>query len=330
MEGKRRAAAELDQSSGLFEQLAGFVGAPAPTTAVYSPGSMEPLPVGLVGAGPWARQFHAHLLKGGPETRLAGIWSRTAEPASRLAERHGVPAYATFAELLDHCDAVAFAVPPDVQAELAVEAAGRGKAVLLEKPLALDVPGAERVAAAVGAAGVGSLVVLTYRFSDAVRRFLAEAQSFGASGGRGCFISGAFLGGPYASSPWRHDYGALYDVGPHVIDLLDAALGPVERVQAHGDSTGWVGLLLGHAGGAVSEVSMSARAGIQPSRTEVELFGPSGCLTVSRDDETGDLLGTLRAEFAHVARTGESHPIDVRRGVHLQRIIAEAAAQLSR
>jgi predicted dehydrogenase len=286
--------------------------------------------VGLVGAGPWARQFHAHLLAAGPETRLAGVWSRTAEAAGRLAARHQVPAFATFTELLDHCDAVAFAVPPEVQADLAVVAAGRGKAVLLEKPIALDVGGAERVAGAVRAAGVGSVVVLTYRFAAAVRGWLAEAATFGAAGGRGCFISGAFLDGPYAASPWRQEFGALYDVGPHLIDLFDAALGPVERVTAHGDSRQWVGLLLSHAGGAVSELSLSARAGIEPSRTEVELFAPAGRLAISRDDvDAADLVATLRAEFAHVARTSVSHPVDVRRGVHLQRIIASAAEQLS-
>ena len=291
---------------------------------------MEPLAVGLVGAGPWARQFHAHVLSGGPETRLAGIWSRTAEAAERLAARHEAPSFASFGELLGHCDAVAFAVPPGVQADLAVEAAGQGKAVLLEKPVALNVAGAERVAGAVQAAGVGSLVVLTYRFSEAVRSFLADAAAFDAWGGRGCFLSGAFLGGPYAASPWRQEHGALYDVGPHLIDLLDAALGPVERVSAHGDSDRWVGLLLGHAGGAVSEVSLSARAGIDPSRTEVELFGSTGQLAFSRDRvDAADLVATLRAEFAHVARTGEPHPVDVRRGVHLQRIIASAAEQLA-
>jgi predicted dehydrogenase len=290
---------------------------------------MPPLSVGLVGAGPWARQFHAPLLTGGPETQLAGVWSRTPASAGPLAERHAVPAFRSFADLLEHCEAVAFAVPPDVQAVLAIEAAGHGKAVLLEKPVALDVAGAERLAEGVTTAGVGSLVVLTYRFSGAVRRFLDEATRFEAWGGRGCFLSGAFLGGPYAGSPWRQQYGALLDVGPHLVDLLDAALGPVERVRAHGDPERWVGLLLGHAGGAVSEVSLSCRAGIEPSRTEVELFGPAGRLAVSRDDVGGDLLGVLRSEFARVARTGEPHPVDVHRGLHLQRIIASAAAQLA-
>jgi predicted dehydrogenase len=268
------------------------------------------------------------MLAAGPETRLAGVWSRTPESAAALAERHGVPAYPSFGALLDDCEAVAFAVAPTVQPQLAVEAAGRGKAVLLEKPLAVDLAGAEELAAAVGAAEVGSLVVLTYRFAPAVRRFLAEANGFEAWGGRGCFLSGAFLGGPYAGSPWRQQHGALLDVGPHLIDLVDAALGPVEHVRAYGDPDRWVGLLLGHAGGAVSELSLSCKAGIEPSRTEVELFGPAGRLAVSRDEVGTDLFAVLRSEFAHVARTGDPHPVDAGRGLHLQRILAAAAEQL--
>ena len=60
-----------------------------------------------------------------------------------------------------------------------------GKALLLEKPLALDVAGAERIAEAVEDAHVGSVMVLTYRYAPRVREFLAgNAAMFGANGGR--------------------------------------------------------------------------------------------------------------------------------------------------
>ena len=67
------------------------------------------------------------------------------------------------------CDAVAFAVPPEVQAELAADAARAGKAVLLEKPIAADLRGAGRLAEAVGGAGVTSLVVLSWRYAASIR-----------------------------------------------------------------------------------------------------------------------------------------------------------------
>ncbi|MBV9935452.1 MAG: Gfo/Idh/MocA family oxidoreductase, partial [Actinobacteria bacterium] len=95
---------------------------------------MTVLDVGLVGAGPWAQFVHGPMLAAGPETRLAGVWARRPEAADELAVRFGSQAFATYDDLLDGCDAVAFAVPPMVQAELAVTAAQAGKALLLEKP----------------------------------------------------------------------------------------------------------------------------------------------------------------------------------------------------
>src|SRR5688500_3003567 len=109
----------------------------------------EPLRVGLVGGGPWAKMVHAPVLAAGPETVLAGVWARRPDQAERLASRHGAPSFDTVDELFANCDAVAFAVPPGVQAELAVRAAGQGKALLLEKPIAGDLDAAQRLADAV-------------------------------------------------------------------------------------------------------------------------------------------------------------------------------------
>ena len=67
---------------------------------------------------------------------------------------------------------MAFAVPPDVQAALAVRAAEAGRHLLLEKPVATTLADAERLAAAVDRAGVRSQVVLTIRYRPEVRAFL--------------------------------------------------------------------------------------------------------------------------------------------------------------
>jgi predicted dehydrogenase len=290
----------------------------------------EALAVGLAGAGPWARTVHAPMLDAGPETRLAGVWSRTRDAARSLATEHGVPSFATFDELLGACDAVAIAVPPSVQPELAVRAARAGKPLMLEKPLALDVAGAARIAEAVTEAQVGSVMVLTYRYAPNVREFLARADAFAATGGRACFLSGAFLGGPFAGSGWRVEHGALLDVGPHILDLVDAALGPIVRMRAHGDTQRWIGILADHESGAVSEVSISCTAAITPSRTEVEIFGTGGALSVDgRADSRDVVFANLRADFAAVARAGGPHPCDADRGLHLQRLLTMARDALA-
>jgi predicted dehydrogenase len=270
----------------------------------------------------------APVFAAGPETTLAGVWSRTAAHAQALAAEREVRAFDSFDALLDACDAVAIAVSPAVQPEYAIRAARAGKAVLLEKPIAFDVAGAQRVADAIAEAGVGSLVVLTYRFHEPTRVFLEEARSFDALGGRGCFLSGAFLGGPFATD-WRLERGCLLDVGPHLVDLMDAALGDVVEIDANGDVHGWVALTMRHASGATSQASLCCRTGIE-SRTEIELFGPSGSLVLDgRAGSRTDTFATLRAEFAAVARDGASHPADVHRGVYLQRLLDRAHEALA-
>jgi len=292
---------------------------------------MAPLAVGIAGAGPWASLVHGPVLAAGPETEVAGVWSRTEASAAKVAAAHGVPVCRSFDELLECCDAVALVVPPVVQPVLAVAAARAGKAVLLEKPLGADVVEAARVADAVGEAGVGSLVVLTYRFASIVRDFLAAARDFPVTGARGCFLSGAFLGGPFAAPPWRAEAGALLDVGPHILDLIDAAAGPVVAIEGRGDPHGFMAFVLEHENGAVSDVSLSCRVGDERSRTEVELFGPEGALTVdARAAARAESFATLRAEFAAVARTGGPHECDVQRGLHVQKLVEMAQAALGR
>jgi predicted dehydrogenase len=251
----------------------------------------------------------------GPETTLAGVWSRTTAHAESLASKHGVPVFDSVDALVDASDAVAIAVSPGAQPDIAVRAARAGKAVLLEKPIAFDLENAQRVADAVREAGVGSMVVLTYRFHGPTRQFLSDARAFDALGGRGCFLSGAFLGPPFATD-WRLERGCLLDVGPHI--------------EATGDVHGWVALTMRHASGATSQASICSRSAID-SRTEVELFGTAGALVLdTRAGSPADTFATLRAEFAEVARTGAPHPVDVQRGLHLQRLLDRAHASLSR
>lgn len=271
---------------------------------------------------------HAPVLAHHPDTRLAGVWARRADAAAALATKHETTAFDSVEALFDACEAVAFAVPPDVQADLAVQAAVAGKHLLLEKPVALDLASAERLTAAVAASGVGSMVVLSWRYSAAVRSFLERASAFDALGGRGLFVSGALLGGVFAT-PWRLERGPLMDLGPHVIDLLDAALGSVTDVHACGDLLGWVSLQLTHEGGAVSTAELCATSALQPHRSSVELYGASGVVEIDCATAVGpEAFATVAAELAAMVRTGAPHPLDVRRGLHLQMILDQAERQL--
>ncbi len=287
----------------------------------------SPLRVGLVGAGPWAHIAHARAIAAHPDTILTGVWARRPEAATQLAAKHEATAFASFEELLDASDAVVFSVPPAVQEELAVRAAAAGKALLLEKPIAGSLPGAQRLAEA--AANIPTLVALRWRYAPAVRDFIRQAHGQQPFAGRAAFISGALLPGSPFATPWRLERGALLDLGPHVIDLLDAALGPVTAVHAHGDLHGWVGLLLGHESGAHSEASLCASAPINPSQAGAELFGPAGALRIDCEASVGaDAFSSMYDEFVAAARGEQSATCDVARGLALQRILEDAERQL--
>ncbi len=283
----------------------------------------RPLAVGLAGAGEWASRVHAPLWAAGPETRLAGVWSRRTEQSALLAAAHGAPVFGSFEALVEASEAIVFALPPSVQAGLAPVAAACGRAVLLEKPLATDVDGAERVADAVEAAGVGSLMGLTYRFNPVVREFLRRAADFDVAGARACFLSGVFLAGRFGGT-WREQYGALLDVGPHLLDLVQAAMGSFDGMTGRTSPGGWTSLVARHGSGAVSELAICCHAAMMPSRTEMELFGLGGSLFVDARQGRDESFKVLRSEFAETARAGGGHPLDARHGVEVQKWVESA------
>lgn len=286
-----------------------------------SPWPYEPVDVGLVGAGPWARAMHARMLAAGPETRLAAVWARRPEAAHELASLHATHAAASFDELLDRCEAVAFAVPPSVQAQLVPLAARRGKALLLEKPLGPDLASAQRVADAVQSVGVVSQLVLTKRYHPITDAFLEAARARDITGARSCYLHGAFLGGDFATG-WRLEHGALLDLGPHLLDLLDSAVGPITAIRSTGDSRRWIELSCEHDNGAVSQASLSGSVAVPRAVTRVELFGSEAPLVYDTADiDHEECWPILRRAFATAVRTHRSTGIDAARGLYLQRLI---------
>jgi predicted dehydrogenase len=271
-----------------------------------------------------------------PRTTLAGVWARRIEAAEEVASPHGADAFSSFDALLDDCDALSFAVPPDVQAEMATIAARAGKALLLEKPLALDVEHAERLVNVIADTGVPNQLDLTWRYADVVRSFLDKVRGAEPIGGRAEFITDAYLGGTFAT-PWRLEHGPLLDVGPHLIDLLEAALGAVVGIRAHGDLHRWIGLFLEHDTGLSSEVSISAYAPVgsdrspvvAPIRAGAEVYTSLGGVEVDTSNVFDETTTTrIIDEFIETVEHHSSHILDAYHGLHLQRLLATAISDV--
>jgi predicted dehydrogenase len=288
--------------------------------------------VGLAGAGNRATELYAPALDSCQGAQFAGIWAPTAQPAGPLAESYGVTAYDHFDQLLDRCDAVAFAVPPATQPDLAGAAARRGKAVLLGVPIAADVVGAQELAETATAAGAVTQIALTWRFASAVRTFLSgSVPRIWPIGASARLRTPDLAPGAAAGRPWKAEMGVLLSLGPHLVDLLDAALGRVGQVRAHDDPRGWVGMVLEHSAGRFSEVTLTAGAEAETARADVEVFGSGGEAAIECEAAAGhDAVETMLGEFVQAADADRSHELDVNRGLHVQRIVEEAGTSLLR
>ncbi|MZE67593.1 Gfo/Idh/MocA family oxidoreductase, partial [Streptomyces sp. SID5789] len=236
--------------------------------------------IGLLGTGPWAAMAHAPALGGHDGLDFAGVWGRRPDAAKELAERHGTRAYDDVDTLLADVEAVAVALPPGVQAELAVRAARAGRHLLLDKPLAPTVAQGRVVVEAVRAAGVASVVFFTARFQPETETWIAEqAEEEGWFTARAQWLGSVFGGddSPFAHSPWRREKGALWDVGPHALSVLLPVLGDVRRVSAAVPGPGdTVHLVLDHSGGASSTLTLSLTAPPAAAGATVELRGRAG------------------------------------------------------
>lgn len=274
---------------------------------------------GVLGTGYWAQENHAATLAASADAELAGIWGRDPARTEAAAARFGVPGFTDLDRLLAEVEAVAIAVPPDVQAELATRAAAAGRHLLLDKPLALSLDGADRVVKAVEDAGVASLVFFTLRFLPEPAAWVEQAKGAGDwQVGDGVWLGTVFTDpdSPFAGSPWRRAKGALWDLGPHVLSLILPVLGPVERVAAgtgYGDT---VHLVLGHAGGASSTLTMSQTVPVPDDQFGFQVWGRRGRSATPPFvlDHLSAMGEAVRQLAATVAAGGTTHPCDVHLG----------------
>ena len=135
-------------------------------------------------------------------------------------------------------DIVDITTPNDSHAEIAIEAARHGKAILCEKPLALDVAGCEAMVAAVKKAGVVNMVCHNYRRIPAIA--LAKQMIEDGLLGDRIFHYRARYAQDWITNPafplvWRLQSkiagsGAHGDIDAHIIDLGRYLVGEIKEV----------------------------------------------------------------------------------------------------
>lgn len=194
---------------------------------------------GVIGTGAIAAKFAEDmaLVVG---ARAAAVCSRSAETGRAFAATHGFPAsYADLEGFLadPSVEAVYVATPNTAHLEQALAVIEAGKAVLIEKPIALSAADAVTIARAAEQRGVFAMEAMWTRFLPAVQR----AAALIADGRIGKIERAqATLGFARAVEPDHRLFnaalggGVLYDLGVYPISLALMLLGEARNV-----SGGW-------------------------------------------------------------------------------------------
>ena len=186
-----------------------------------------PVNIAVIG-GAFAGNLHAEAISLTRAARVCAGVSRS--PASRegFTARWDVPAFPTFADLLEAmatgaiaCDAVSLAVPNILHRELTVAAAEAGLSVICEKPLAPTYADAEAMVAACARAGVHLLYAEQLCFAPRYQRVKRMIQA-GTFGSLVQIQHWERHGGPHAQwfyDPAQSGGGVLLDMGCHGIGV---------------------------------------------------------------------------------------------------------------
>jgi predicted dehydrogenase len=192
----------------------------------------------LVGCGWVARDYVAPAIVASGNGRLAALCDR--DPAALARVGAVAPAarpYADLAECLADpaVDAVYVATPNSSHAAVVAAAAGAGKPVLCEKPMAPTAAEAERMVAACDRAGVLYATAFDQRWHGAhrrLRRMVADGVLGTVTCVRvhyACWTPPDWRPAEYAHDNWRVDPrraggGAMIDLAPHGLDLAQTLL----------------------------------------------------------------------------------------------------------
>jgi predicted dehydrogenase len=198
---------------------------------------MTPLRFAILGTGFWARyQLSAWRELDGVECVAA--FNRTRSRAEALAREFGIPSvYDDAEELLrrERPDFVDIITAPGAHERFVALAARHVPAVICQKPLAVDLATAHRMAATCQEAGVRLLVHENWRWQAplrAVKVILDEGRLGRVFRARLDMISGFDL---FANQPFLKELERfiLTDLGSHILDVARWLFGEAKRLVCH-------------------------------------------------------------------------------------------------
>lgn len=271
---------------------------------------------GVIGAGGIAdRRTIPEGMMPASNARLVAVCDEQPDRLAEVAGKYGVRADDTFEAILaaDDIDAIYVATPTQLHRDHAVAAAGAGKHVLCEKPLARTVAECEEIVAACADAGVKLGVNFMMRFHACHVRLkqMIEAGELGTPVfGRAeltCWYPP--IPDAFRQHPALGGGGALADMGNHCIDVLEMLFGSTIEVFARTanlvqdyPSEDTAACLLRFDSGAVGVVDALFNVPDDAARNALEVYGSRGSV-VSFGTIGQDSGGALRAVLEKVGKS---------------------------
>ena len=186
----------------------------------------SPVGIGIIGTG-FARTTQIPGFRDCMGARIVAIASRNRERAEVVAKEFGIEYVADdWQELVAHndVDLVSIVTPPSTHMEITLAALDQRKAVLCEKPMALNAPEAAKMVEKARNAGVLALVDHELRFLNSRRMMHGMLQTGAIGSVRHCnyVFRSDYRGLADRAWDWWSDAemggGALGAIGSHVVD----------------------------------------------------------------------------------------------------------------
>jgi predicted dehydrogenase len=304
--------------------------------------------LGVVGAGSFARSVLLPRLRS-LDVPLGGVATASGPSAQQTGARFGFAFASTDWRAVvrdEHVDAVLVATRHDLHAEVAAAALRSGKAVFLEKPMALSEDALQEVLNAWQASGQVLQVGFNRRFAPTYRRLRAFVRQKDAR----LVMSYRVNAGSMAIGAWVHDPeqggGRLIGEACHMVDLMfDLASSRVTSVHAQAlprrnsaaeddvvltltFADGSLGTLVYASGGDRGmpkerlEVLGGGRSAVLDDFTRLELFADGrtrrigGPITATQDKGHAAEL----AAFVDAVKFGKPSPVDPEDAAHVTRV----------
>lgn len=248
----------------------------------------KPLRIAVAGVGRIGRMHATIVAQRTPGACLAAVFDVAQDLAQDVASSLGVDAASSIKELIesDDVDAIAICTSTDTHVDIAVQAAGAGKAIFCEKPISMSLAEVDRCLTAVDSAGVAFMVGFNRRF-DPSHRAVRDAVADGRVGEVRLAHIISRDPAPPPISYIKVSGGMFIDMTIHDFDMARYVVGsPVVRVMAQGavrvdPAIGEAGdvdtaiTVLTHANGVITTIDNCRQASYGYDQ-RVEVFGSLG------------------------------------------------------